>query len=224
MSYYFIILSPTDVPLFSQAFGTSKAGGDGIARFRFPDNARHMNQFIVHASLDIVEEVQWTNGAMYVDSTRDFFLYTTQEITNHPRERTRYLKHIDTYPPASAYISAFLTGTGVRFLLLHQPPGAPTATPTTPSGSSSSSFFSSATTLGASGSSSPFAAAASRASSSSIANNPTAPQTEEAVRQFMNEVYENWVKTAMNPFYHRGAEITSPVFRSKVLAAGRRWL
>ena len=65
MSYYFTILSPTDVPLFSLAFGTSKAGGDGIARFRFSDTARYMNQFIVHASLDIVEEVQWTNGAMY---------------------------------------------------------------------------------------------------------------------------------------------------------------
>ncbi|KAL1957221.1 hypothetical protein VTO42DRAFT_6255 [Malbranchea cinnamomea] len=202
MSYYFTILSPTDVPLFSQAFGTSKAGGDGVARFRYPENARYMNQFIVHAALDIVDEVQWTNGAMY-------------------------LKHIDTYPPASAYVSAFLTGTGVRFLLLHQPPGAPTATsilPSSASSSSASSFFSSATTLGSSGSSSPFAAAASRASSSSIANNPTSPQTEEAVRQFMNEVYENWVKTVMNPFYHRGAEITSPVFRSRVLAAARKWL
>ncbi|EDN10865.1 conserved hypothetical protein [Histoplasma mississippiense (nom. inval.)] len=59
MSYYFAILSPTDVPLFSLAFGTSKAGGDGVARFRFPDNAPYMNQFIVHASLDIVEELQW---------------------------------------------------------------------------------------------------------------------------------------------------------------------
>lgn len=66
MSYYFTILSPTDVPLFSLTFGTSKAGGDGIARFRFPDSARYMNQFIIHSSLDIVEEAQWTNGNMYV--------------------------------------------------------------------------------------------------------------------------------------------------------------
>lgn len=66
MSYYFTILSPTDVPLFTLTFGTSKAGGDGIARFRFPDTARYMNQFIIHSSLDVVEEVQWMNGAMYV--------------------------------------------------------------------------------------------------------------------------------------------------------------
>lgn len=64
----------------------------------------------------------------------------------------------------------------------------------------------------------------SRTSSSSIAANPTAPQTEEAVRQFMTEVYENYVKTVMSPFYKRGLEIRSPVFRSKVSAAGRKWL
>ncbi|PGH13385.1 hypothetical protein AJ79_03664 [Helicocarpus griseus UAMH5409] len=182
MSYYFTILSPTDVPLFSHSFGTSKAGGDGVARFRFPDNAPYMNQFIVHASLDIVEELQWSNGAMY-------------------------LKHIDTYPPTSAYVSAFLTGSGARFLLLHQPPQPATAA-----------------AGGGASSGTPPASATSRASSSSIANNPTSPQTEEAVRQFMNEVYENWVKTVMSPFYRRGMEITSSVFRGRVVAAGKKWL
>lgn len=64
----------------------------------------------------------------------------------------------------------------------------------------------------------------SRASASSIANNPTSPQTEEAVRQFMTEVYENYVKTVMSPFYRQGMEIKSPVFRGRVTAAGRKWL
>lgn len=66
MSYYFTILSSTDAPLFSLSFGTSKSGGDGIAHFRFPESSRYMNQFILHASLDVVEELQWTNGALYV--------------------------------------------------------------------------------------------------------------------------------------------------------------
>ncbi|KAE8138267.1 Sedlin [Aspergillus pseudotamarii] len=191
MSYYFTILSPTDVPLFNIAFGTSKSGGDGIARFRFPDTAQYMNQFIIHSSLDIVEEAQWMNGNLY-------------------------LKHIDTYPPASAYISAFLAPSGARFLLLHQPPQLPSASST---GSGSSSI------LGASFSASALGGgSSSRASSSSIGANPTSPQTEEAVRQFMNEVYENYVKTVMSPFYSQGMEIRSPVFRSRVTAAGRKWL
>ncbi|KAL2221571.1 putative trafficking protein particle complex subunit 2/Sedlin [Thermoascus aurantiacus ATCC 26904] len=191
MSYYFTILSPTDVPLFSLTFGTSKAGGDGVARFRFPDSARYMNQFIVHSSLDIIEEAQWTNGNMY-------------------------LKHIDTYPPMSAYISAFLTGSGVRFILLHQPPQLPTA--------SSSSASDRSSVMGSTFSASALGGGSSRASSTSVAANPTSPQTEEAIRQFMHEVYENFVKTVMSPFYRHGMEIKSPVFRSRVVAAGRKWL
>jgi Sedlin, N-terminal conserved region len=66
MSYYFAIIGTLDNPLFTYEFGTSKSGGDGIARFR--EEQRRMNQFIVHASLDIVEEVQWANGNMYVYS------------------------------------------------------------------------------------------------------------------------------------------------------------
>ncbi|RAL15132.1 TRAPP subunit TRS20 [Aspergillus homomorphus CBS 101889] len=191
MSYYFTILSPTDVPLFNIAFGTSKSGGDGIARFRFPDTAQYMNQFIIHSSLDMVEEAQWMNGNMY-------------------------LKHIDTYPPASAYISAFLTPSGARFLLLHQPPQLP-STAASASGTSGS-------ILGGSFSASALGGGSSRASASSVAANPTSPQTEEAVRQFMGEVYENYVKTVMSPFYRQGMEIRSSVFRSRVTAAGRKWL
>jgi trafficking protein particle complex subunit 2 len=64
MSYYFAIVSPTDLPLFEHTFGTSKAGGDGVARFRNGETSRYMNQFIVQASLDVVEEVQWLNNNM----------------------------------------------------------------------------------------------------------------------------------------------------------------
>lgn len=124
-------------------------------------------------------------------------------ITNH-----RYLKHIDTYPPAAAYITAFLTPSGARFLLLHQPPHLPAG---------STGGLGSSSLLGASGST-------TRASTSSVAANPTSPQTEEAVRQFMNEIYESYVKTAMSPFYKQGMEIRSPVFRTKVTAAGKKWL
>ncbi|KAJ4385026.1 TRAPP subunit, partial [Neurospora sp. IMI 360204] len=60
MSYYFAIIGTQDNPLFEYDFGTSKQGGDGMARFT--EQARQLNQFIIHSSLDIVEEVQWTNG------------------------------------------------------------------------------------------------------------------------------------------------------------------
>jgi hypothetical protein len=65
MSYYFTIIGTRDNPLFEYEFGTSKPGaGDGTARFRA--EAAHMNQFIVHAAIDMVEEAQWTTKDQYV--------------------------------------------------------------------------------------------------------------------------------------------------------------
>ena len=63
MSYYFTIVGTRDNPLFELEFGTSKLGGDGTARFR--DEAKYMNQFIIHAALDMVEEIQWANKDLY---------------------------------------------------------------------------------------------------------------------------------------------------------------
>jgi trafficking protein particle complex subunit 2 len=64
MSYYFTIITPQDKPIFNLSFGTSKAGGDGQPHFRHAESARYMNEFIAHASLDLVEDVMWTNGGM----------------------------------------------------------------------------------------------------------------------------------------------------------------
>ncbi|KAI0180381.1 Sedlin [Hypoxylon sp. FL1284] len=163
MSYYFAIVGTQDNPLFEHEFGTSKQGGDGQPRFS--EQARHMNQFIVHSSLDIVEEAQWGGGQMYLKCVDKFF-------NNH--------------------VSCLVTGGNVKFLLLHQP--------TTP------------------------VSATSTRSSTSIGANPTSPQTEEAVRNFMLEVYENWVKAIMSPFYRANMEVRSPVFRQRVAAAGRKYL
>ncbi|KAI9836300.1 MAG: TRAPP subunit [Sclerophora amabilis] len=168
MSYYFAIVGTKDNPLFEHEFGTSKQGGDGVARF--PEQARHMNQFIVHSSLDIVEEVQWGTGQMY-------------------------LKVIDRF--YNNYVSCFLTGGNIKFLLLHAPP--------TPS-------FSNTTN------------ASNRGSSTSIAANPTSPATEEAIRQFFTDVYEAWVKTIMSPFYLVNMEVKSPIFRGRVAGAGKKYL
>ncbi|KAI1105929.1 Sedlin [Jackrogersella minutella] len=163
MSYYFAIVGTQDNPLFEHEFGTSKLGGDGQPRFS--EQARHMNQFIAHSSLDIVEEVQWGSAQMYLKCVDKFF---------------------------NNYVSCFVTGGNVKFLLLHQPT-APVSTTST-------------------------------RSSTSIGANPTSPQTEEAIKNFMLEVYESWVKTIMSPFYRVNMEVRSPVFRQRVAAAGRKYL
>lgn len=103
---------------------------------------------------------------------------------------SRYLKCVDKF--FNNFVSCFVTGGNVKFLLLHQPT-APVSTTST-------------------------------RSSTSIGANPTSPQTEEAIKNFMLEVYENWVKTIMSPFYRVNMEVSSPVFRQRVAAAGRKYL
>ncbi|KAK1779250.1 Sedlin [Copromyces sp. CBS 386.78] len=219
MSYYFAIIGTQDNPLFEYDFGTSKQGGDGIARFT--EQARQLNQFIIHSSLDIVEEVQWSNGQMYLKLIDRFF---------------------------TSYISCFLTASNIKFLLLHQPPssssssglpassGTSTLTsssstalgqhPPTSSSTSSLSVIPSLSTLtgGGNASTTTLGGGGTSRTSTSIAANPTSPQTEEAIRNFFTEVYENYVKAIMSPFYKTNMEIRSPVFRARVAAAGRKYL
>ncbi|KAK3677038.1 TRAPP subunit [Recurvomyces mirabilis] len=176
MSYYFTIIGTRDNPLFELDFGTSKVGGDGVARFR--EEAKYMNQFIVHAALDVVEEVQWTNKEMY-------------------------LKRIDSFQ--NNHVHCFLTGGNVKFMLLMNPD--PTAT-----------------TYSAYPTSQPSRPSTARQSTTLLAASPNSQATEEAVRAFMLEVYENWVKCIMNPFYQVNQVVTSPVFRNRVATAAKKYL
>lgn len=41
---------------------------------------------------------------------------------------------------------------------------------------------------------------------------------------FFTDIYENWVKAVMSPFYAANSEVRSPVFRARVAAAGRKYL
>lgn len=104
---------------------------------------------------------------------------------------SRYLKVIDKF--FNNYISCFVTGANVKFLLLHQPTVSGTGTGST-------------------------------RSSTSIAANPTSAATEEAIKNFFVEIYENWVKAVMNPFYKVNMEVKSPIFRQRVVAAGKKYL
>ncbi|RPA75513.1 Sedlin [Ascobolus immersus RN42] len=90
-SFYFVILGTKDNPLYEAEFGTFKQGGDGVSRFR--EEQRHMNQFIAHASLDIVEEIQWNNQSMYLKVVDKFY---------------------------GVLVSCFLTAGNIKFLLLHE--------------------------------------------------------------------------------------------------------
>lgn len=113
----------------------------------------------------------------------------------------RYLKVIDKF--FANYISCFMTAGNVKFLLLHQPTATAAAAASGGSGAATTTSSRNSTAVGA---------------------NPTSPQTEEAIKNFFAEVYENYVKAIMSPFYRVNMEICSPVFRQRVAAAGRKYL
>ncbi|KAI8583199.1 hypothetical protein K450DRAFT_224691 [Umbelopsis ramanniana AG] len=90
-TYYFAIVGTKDSPLYeTELTSSSKAASNFDTTPK--DDHRHLNQFIIHSALDVVEEVQWNNQALY-------------------------LKVIDRFN--EFYVSAFVTAGNARLLLLH---------------------------------------------------------------------------------------------------------
>lgn len=188
MSYNFTIFSPTDTPLFTHEFGTSRSGGDGIARFTTSERA--LNPFVLHSALDIVEEVQWGPSTSSGSAPM-------------------YLKHIDKYQ--NNFISCWVTGANVRFLLLTRPRDEALGLGSGGTGGSQRGSL---------------AGGRSALGGGAGLYSPTNPATEEAVKNFFVDVYEAWVKTIMNPFFNagNGDVVKSPVFRQRVVAAAKKYL
>lgn len=91
MLYYFAAMGTEDNPLYELEFGTFRLGGDGV--LRFTQEMKELNPFVVHAALDVVEDVQWETN-------------------------TLYLKAIDTF--YGYLVSAYVTPGNVKMMLVHE--------------------------------------------------------------------------------------------------------
>ncbi|KAG5458500.1 MAG: Sedlin, N-terminal conserved region-domain-containing protein [Olpidium bornovanus] len=115
-------------PAQPQGSGPQQAGARAASAAAEPGKRvdgdhRHLNQFIVHAALDLVEEVLWTTTSMYARPV--FRALLVSYVDKGPKTllpafalRTRYLKVVDKFN--DYYISAYVTASNVKFVLLHE--------------------------------------------------------------------------------------------------------
>lgn len=85
MNAYFVIITENDMPIFEAEFFRP----DYLTKLEYDHS---MHEFIVHAALDMVDSVIWSNNSYY-------------------------LKVVDRY--GDWLVSAYLASTGDRFMLLH---------------------------------------------------------------------------------------------------------
>lgn len=135
--YYFAIVGQSDQVVYEIELAASGSQ---------TNENRHLNQFIAHAALDLVDEAMWKNT-------------------------TTYLKQVDKFNEWS--VAAYVTAGGLRFLFLYE-------------------------------------------------NLPRLG--EEGLKNFLNEVYETYVKLLLNPFYIPNKPIRSAAFDKKIQTIARRWI
>ncbi|AQZ13268.1 TRS20 (YBR254C) [Zygosaccharomyces parabailii] len=115
MPQYFAIIGKKDNPIYEAEF-TSQQGQQGQLQQGFQQNLKELNAFILHASLDIVEDLQWQTSPNAHHGNRGLssgFLRTKNVMNTE----NCYLGKVDHFYGLA--ITAYLTYGGMKLVMIH---------------------------------------------------------------------------------------------------------
>lgn len=115
MPQYFAIIGSKDNPVYEAEF-TTQQGQQGQLQQGFPQNLKELNPFILHASLDIIEDLQWKtnpNGQPGNVGGSGGFLRSRNVVNTD----NCYLGKVDHFYGLA--ITAYLTYSGMKLVMVH---------------------------------------------------------------------------------------------------------